>query len=90
MVFRCMRLMLKKFGTKTIVVKDNNKVQTLITLDGNKHEISNNEILITNGTDAMALGGIMGLENSMIDENTTEVILVASFDKKTTTNTSKN
>lgn len=78
------------FGTKSIVVRDNDKKQVLKTLDDQEIEVTKNEILITNGTDAMALGGIMGLANSMVTDKTTAIILeVASFDQKTTEETSK-
>lgn len=79
-----------KFNSKTIVVKDNDKKQTVKTLDGSDIEITSGEILITNGKDIMALGGIMGLDNSKISENTSEIILeVASFSRETTRATSK-
>lgn len=79
-----------KFNSKTIVVKDNDKKQTVKTLDGSDIEITSGEILITNGKDIMALGGIMGLDNSKISENTSEIILeVASFSRETTRETSK-
>lgn len=79
-----------KFSSKTVVVKDNDKEQTVKTLDGNEIKITKDEILITNGRDIMALGGIMGLDNSKITDETKAVILeVASFDKETTRNSSK-
>lgn len=80
----------KKFGTKTIVIKDNKEKQNIVTLDGKTYTITNDEILITNGTNAMALGGVMGLENSMITNDSTDVILeVASFNAKTINEVSK-
>src|SRR5690554_546937 len=80
-----------KFGSKEIVVTDNLKKQTVVTLEEASIDLTKDEILITNGSKPMALGGVIGLDNSKIDENTTKVILeVASFDKLRTRNTSKN
>lgn len=71
-----------KFGSTKIVVKDNTEKQTLKTLDDSLITLTKDEILITNNKEAMAIGGIMGLENSMITNETTNVILeVASFNK---------
>lgn len=79
-----------KFGSKDIVVKDNKAQVTVLTLDDQEHNLTGGEILITNGNDIKALGGVMGLDNSKIDENTKEVILeIASFSKETTGETSK-
>lgn len=79
-----------KFNSNEIVVKDNNKKQEVLTLDDSKITIEKDEILITNGKDIMALGGIMGLDNSKVDDNTKEIILeVASFDPLTIRETSK-
>lgn len=79
-----------KFGSTNIVVKDNNKKQTVKTLDDSNIEITKDEILITNGKDIMALGGIMGLDNSKITNDTKNVILeVASFSKEQTRVSSK-
>lgn len=79
-----------KFGSNTVVVKDNNKKQVVKTLDEQDITITKNEILITNGNEIMALGGIMGLDNSKITDNTNKVILeVASFSKEVTRDSSK-
>lgn len=80
----------KTFGTKQIVINDNDKKQTLITLDDQEINIEKDEILITNGNEPMALAGIMGLKNSMVTDETQAIILeVASFDSKRTQETSK-
>ena len=72
-----------KFNTKTIVVKDNDTKQTLLTLDDSKVNLKADEILVTNGKEPMAIGGIMGLDNSKVDDQTTEIILeVASFNNE--------
>lgn len=79
-----------KFGSKEIVVKDNKDKITVLTLDEEEHNLTGGEILITNGKNIKALGGVMGLDNSKIDNNTKEVILeVASFSKEVTRETSK-
>lgn len=79
-----------KFKTNEIVVIDNNKSQKVITLEGEEVNLTDSEILITNGQEPMALGGVIGLDNSKIDDQTTKIILeVASFSKEQTRQTSK-
>lgn len=79
-----------KFGSNSIVITDNKSKITLKTLDGTEVNLDSNEVLVTNGSDAMAIGGVMGLENSMITNETKSVILeIANFDSKSITDTSK-
>lgn len=80
----------KEFKTNEIVIKDNKEKMQIETLDETKLTLSSDEILITNGSKPLALGGIMGLLNSMITNETKDVVLeVASFDAKTIQKISK-
>lgn len=64
-----------------IVVKDANPGEKMLLLDGKTYEFSGGEVLITDGEKLLALGGIMGGEESGISETTTDVLLeVAMFD----------
>lgn len=79
-----------KFGSKNIVIKDNNETIEVETLDDGKYKLTSDEVIVTNSKDAMAIGGVMGLKNSMITNETTNVILeIASFNAKSVGGTSK-
>ncbi|MDK2886892.1 MAG: phenylalanyl-tRNA synthetase beta chain [Thermosipho sp. (in: thermotogales)] len=75
---------------KKIVVRDAKKGEKLLLLDGKEYEFSGDEVLITDGERPLALAGIMGGEESGVNENTTEVLLeVAMFDPVRIRKTSK-
>lgn len=64
-----------------IVVRDAKQGEKMRLLDGRTYELSGGEVLITDGEKQLALGGIMGGEESGISNNTTDVLLeVAMFD----------
>ncbi len=55
--------------------------EAFTTLDGQQHELDGEHVLICDGERPVALGGIMGGENSMVAEDTSEVLLeCACFD----------
>jgi phenylalanyl-tRNA synthetase beta chain len=64
-----------KLGTNKIVVRMANDGEELVTLDEEKRTLDHNDIVITNGEKAVALGGVMGGYNTEIDETTTRVLL---------------
>jgi len=71
---------LKKLAGK-IVVRDAKPGEKMLLLDGKTYEFSGGEVLITDGEKLLALGGIMGGEESGITNETTDVLLeVAMFD----------
>ncbi|MCX7654398.1 MAG: phenylalanine--tRNA ligase subunit beta [Fervidobacterium sp.] len=64
-----------------IVVRDAQPGEKMLLLDGKTYEFSGGEVLITDGEKLLALGGIMGGEESGISQSTTDVLLeVAMFD----------
>ncbi len=64
-----------------IVVRDATPGEKMLLLDGKTYEFSGGEVLITDGEKLLALGGIMGGEESGISVTTTDVLLeVAMFD----------
>jgi phenylalanyl-tRNA synthetase beta chain len=65
-----------------IVVKNTgNERIKFTTLDGNERDIAENTLMICNGDLPVAIAGIMGGQNSEIDDNSTSVILEsANFD----------
>lgn len=73
----------KKIERKNIVVRQAKAKESVVTLDDITRTLDEEDIVITNGLDVIAIGGVMGLANSMIDEHTKEVVLEAAlFDPK--------
>lgn len=66
---------LDKVKTDKIVVRMAHEGETLITLDDQERKLLPTDIMITNGEESVALGGVMGGANTEIDENTTYVLL---------------
>lgn len=80
----------RKFDSDEIVIKRANDLEEVITLDEEIRILKEDDIVITNGNKPVALGGVMGLLNTMVDNETTEIILeAASFDPKRVRNTSR-
>ena len=81
---------LDKLESKKIVVRHAEDQEKVKTLDGIDRVLESKDVLITDGKKPIAIGGVMGLENSMIDEKTTKVVLEAArFDPKSIQMTSK-
>lgn len=73
----------QKLSSDVILVRDAKEHEEVITLDGEKRQLTSDDVVITNSKDVIAIGGVMGLANSMIDEKTTSVVLEAAlFDPK--------
>lgn len=81
---------LDKLSSTHIVIRKAKQGEKVRTLDGIDRELESHDILITDGNKPIAIGGVMGLENSMIDDKTTRVVLEAArFDPKSIQMTSK-
>ena len=79
-----------KVGSNHIVVRNAKDQEEVISLDGQKRILKKEDVVITDGTKPIAIGGVMGLENTMIDDETKAVILEAAyFDPKHIQKTSK-
>lgn len=68
-----------KFGSETIVVKKAKDLDEVITLDEQSRILRKKDIVITNGEKPVAIGGVMGLLNSSVSEDTTKIILEAAW-----------
>lgn len=78
-------------GEYNIVVREAKKKETIETLDGEKRELSEENLLITDGEKAVAIAGVMGGANSEIGEETSNIILEsANFDFISIRKTSQN
>jgi phenylalanyl-tRNA synthetase beta chain len=72
---------LRQIRGNRIEVRHARPGEGFVTLDGVSHELDGGEVLICDGERPVALGGIMGGENSGIAADTTEVLLeCACFD----------
>ncbi|MCF7932751.1 MAG: phenylalanine--tRNA ligase subunit beta [Acholeplasmataceae bacterium] len=80
----------KKVKTDRIVVRNATSGEQVRTLDEVDRILEANDVVITDGKRPIAIGGVMGLENTMIDDQTTDVILEAAyFDPKHIEKTAK-
>lgn len=67
-----------KLGDK-IVVRLAHDNEELITLDGKKRVLNNEDIVITDGTKPVCLAGVMGGENTEVDENTKNILIESAI-----------
>jgi phenylalanyl-tRNA synthetase beta chain len=69
---------MKKLNDDTIIVRMAGNGEWLETLDGGKHELCDQDVVIADRKGAVALAGVMGGGNSEIDENTDTIVLEAA------------
>jgi len=67
-----------KLGNK-IIVRDAKENEEIITLDGQKRILSSRDIVITDGQKPVCIAGVMGGENTEVDENTTEIMIESAI-----------
>ncbi len=67
-----------KLHGNTITVRMAEKGEPVTTLDGVKHELMEEDIVIADASGPVALAGVMGGENSDIEDSTSEIILEAA------------
>lgn len=65
----------------TIVVRRAAEGEPFTTLDGKKHTLNSNMLLIADETKAVALAGVMGGQNSEINPNTVDVLIESAYFK---------
>nr|WP_315045519.1 phenylalanine--tRNA ligase subunit beta [uncultured Leptotrichia sp.] len=81
---------LDKIEGGKIVVRAGHENEKLVTLDEQERALNSDDIVISDGVKAVALGGVMGGENSQITENTKNILLeVANFDSQNVRKTSR-
>ncbi len=61
-----------------VVVRRANDGEKLATLDGKTHELDKNNLVIADGSKALAVAGVIGGQSSSITDATTEVFLEAA------------
>ena len=67
-----------------IVVRDAKEGEVLETLDGEERKLQATDLVITDGTRAIALGGVMGGKNTEVSEETKNIILESAYFNPTT------
>ena len=67
-----------------IVVRDAKEGEVLETLDGEERKLQTRDLVITDGTRAIALGGVMGGKNTEVSEETKNIILESAYFNPTT------
>lgn len=58
-----------------IIVRRAKKDEVLVTLDGEKRDLSEDDLVIADSKKAIAIAGVMGGENSEISDSTTSILL---------------
>ncbi len=67
-----------KLGNK-IVVRTAKENEEIITLDGNKRILKDNDIVITDGKKPVCIAGVMGGENTDVDETTKDIVIESAI-----------
>lgn len=68
----------KKLGDK-VLVRDAKDGEKVITLDGKQRILSCDDIVITDGNKPVCIAGVMGGENTEVDEDTTAILIEAAI-----------
>lgn len=73
-----------RLNTKKLVIKEARKGEKITTLDGKNHMLHGGEILAADENNKIVdLLGIMGLENSVVTENTKKILFFIDNNEKT-------
>ncbi|NHM91430.1 MULTISPECIES: phenylalanine--tRNA ligase subunit beta [Staphylococcus] len=79
-----------QIGSNEIVVRQAREGETMTTLDDQERQLQENDIVITNGEQPIALGGVMGGDFSEVTDQTTNVVVEgALFDPVAIRHTSR-
>lgn len=68
----------KKLGNN-ILVRNAKENEEIITLDGEKRTLISKDIVITDGTKPVCIAGVMGGENTDVDESTKDIIIESAI-----------
>ena len=67
-----------KLGNK-VLVRDAKDGEEVVTLDGENRVLKSSDIVITDGVKPVCIAGVMGGENTEVDENTTDILIEAAI-----------
>ncbi|MGE7120077.1 phenylalanine--tRNA ligase subunit beta [Peribacillus sp. NPDC046944] len=68
-----------RLGSKEIVIRKANEAEKIVTLDETERTLSPDHLVITNGTEPVAIAGVMGGANSEVKNDTTTVIIESAY-----------
>ena len=68
-----------KLGSKEIVVRMAHEGENMVTLDGQERTLKDVHLVITSGTEPVAMAGVMGGANSEVTETTANVLLESAY-----------
>ena len=63
----------------TIVVRDAKEGEEIVTLDGKTRKLDSSDIVITDGKKPVCIAGVMGGENTEVDENTKNILIESAI-----------
>ena len=63
----------------TILVRNAKENEEIITLDGNNRLLTESDIVITDGVKPICIAGVMGGENTDVDENTKNILIESAI-----------
>ncbi|PLX94295.1 MAG: phenylalanine--tRNA ligase subunit beta [Desulfuromonas sp.] len=66
-----------------IIVKRASAGETFVTLDGQEHELDNADLMICDGNRSVAMAGVMGGQNSEVQDDTSTILLESAYFKPT-------
>ena len=66
---------------KNIIVRQAKDGEIVKTLDSKERELNTSDIVIANDTEILAIAGIMGAENSEVDNNTKNIVIESAIFK---------
>ncbi len=64
---------------KHVLVRDAVDGENIVTLDGKDRKLTENDIVITDGEKPVCIAGVMGGENTEVDESTTTVLIESAI-----------
>jgi phenylalanyl-tRNA synthetase beta chain len=73
-----------RLGSKEILVRRAKDGEIIVTLDDAKRELTSDHLLITNGSEPIALAGVMGGANSEVQSDTKTVLIESAYFKGAT------
>ena len=68
-----------RLGSKEILVRRAKDGEKIVTLDDSERTLTPNHLVITNGTEPVALAGVMGGANSEVQSDTTTVLIESAY-----------
>ncbi|MTW84252.1 phenylalanine--tRNA ligase subunit beta [Virgibacillus dakarensis] len=68
-----------RLQSKEIVTRRADENETIVTLDGQERQLSNHNLVITNGEEPVALAGVMGGANTEVHDGTRTIMLEAAY-----------